>query len=151
MTDQAEQIAIALWHRFAPEGHMEWSEETHQAEYRDAADAVLLFTRVQPPRLFKLSDGCRTKADLYLQAHPEIPASFRVIADELDRIARTLPGITSASEEDASEIERLRAKARSYRETLERIVRNRDNKNWRKPEIIQEAEFALSFDKEKAE
>ncbi len=40
-----ERIAIALWHRFAPEHHMEWSEEHHQTEYLDAADAVLILTR----------------------------------------------------------------------------------------------------------
>lgn len=45
MTDIKEQIAIALWHRFAPEGHMEWSEERHAAEYRDAADSVLFLAR----------------------------------------------------------------------------------------------------------
>ena len=47
MTDLKEQIAIALWHRFAPEWHVDWSEEEYQAEYRDAADAVLLLA--QPP------------------------------------------------------------------------------------------------------
>lgn len=45
MGDLKEQIAITLWHRFAPEGHMEWSEEKHAAEYRDAADAVLFLAR----------------------------------------------------------------------------------------------------------
>lgn len=41
MTEKtSERIAIALWHRFAPESHEEWSEEMYQAEYRDAANAV---------------------------------------------------------------------------------------------------------------
>ena len=47
--DLKEQIAINLWHRFAPEGHMEWSEERHAAEYRDAADAVLFLARSAQP------------------------------------------------------------------------------------------------------
>ncbi|MHC2867917.1 hypothetical protein ACVIYH_009050 [Bradyrhizobium diazoefficiens] len=34
--------------------------------------------------------------------------------------------------------------ARACRATLERIVDSRENKNWRKPEIIQEAEHALA-------
>lgn len=36
-----ETVAILLWHRFAPNHHMEWEEETHKAEYLDAADAVI--------------------------------------------------------------------------------------------------------------
>jgi hypothetical protein len=43
-----ERIAINLWHKFAPEHHMEWEEETHQAEYLLAADDVLFLTRNEP-------------------------------------------------------------------------------------------------------
>lgn len=43
--DLKERVAINLWHRFAPESHEEWSEETHSAEYRDAADAILFLIR----------------------------------------------------------------------------------------------------------
>lgn len=43
--DLKEKIAISLWHRFAPENHEEWTEETHAAEYRDAADAILFLAR----------------------------------------------------------------------------------------------------------
>ena len=39
-------------------------------------------------RLRRLADGCRTKADLYAQAHPEIPASFRIVAVEIDHILK---------------------------------------------------------------
>lgn len=42
-----ETVALALWHRFAPEHHTEWADETHRAEYLDAADAVLALAR--PP------------------------------------------------------------------------------------------------------
>jgi hypothetical protein len=38
--------------------------------------------------LKKLADGCRVKADLYRQAHPEIPASFIYVANEIDRLIR---------------------------------------------------------------
>jgi hypothetical protein len=38
---KAERIAIALWRRFAPDYSVEWSDETHAAEYRDAAQMVL--------------------------------------------------------------------------------------------------------------
>lgn len=48
-----EQTAIVLWHRFAPESHMEWPEETHAAEYRDAAEEVL---KVSYARLAELRD-----------------------------------------------------------------------------------------------
>ena len=43
--DLKERIAIALWHRFAPDHHMEWSEESHAAEYREAAEAVMILGR----------------------------------------------------------------------------------------------------------
>lgn len=33
-------IALRLWHRFAPEGHMDWEEERHQAEYLGAVDGI---------------------------------------------------------------------------------------------------------------
>ena len=39
--DMIERIAVALWHRFAPDYSLEWENETHAAEYRDAARAVL--------------------------------------------------------------------------------------------------------------
>lgn len=43
MTEKiSERIAIALWHRFAPESHEEWSEDMYQAEYRDAANEVFI-------------------------------------------------------------------------------------------------------------
>lgn len=104
MTDLKEQIAINLWHRFAPEGHMEWSEERHAAEYRDAADAVLFLAHsskkseadsLQAASLKKLAAACRVKADLYAKAHPEIPASFRIIAHEIDLIAAGSSSLTS--------------------------------------------------------
>ena len=43
------------------------------------------------PSLEKLAAGCRVKAALYFQAHPEIPASFNWIADEIDRLRATPP------------------------------------------------------------
>lgn len=45
--------------------------------------------------------------------------------------------------EGANEIERLRKEVARLRAALQRIVDNRDNKNWRKHEIVQEAERAL--------
>ena len=45
----AERIAIALWHRFAPSSSIEWAEETHAAEYRDAANAVLAIATERNP------------------------------------------------------------------------------------------------------
>lgn len=36
-----EKAAIVLWHRFAPDGSLEWEDETHKAEFRDAARAAL--------------------------------------------------------------------------------------------------------------
>lgn len=44
MTDHLavlEQLAILLWHRFAPDDHIEWEDETHKAEYRDVAEAAI--------------------------------------------------------------------------------------------------------------
>ena len=38
---KAERIAIALWHRFAPGSSIEWADEIHKAEYRDAAREVV--------------------------------------------------------------------------------------------------------------
>jgi hypothetical protein len=42
MSNLKERIAVYLWHRFAPESHAEWDEERHQAEYRDAAEGVMI-------------------------------------------------------------------------------------------------------------
>lgn len=39
--EQTEEIAQVLWHRVAPDHHIEWSDETNKAEYRDAASAIL--------------------------------------------------------------------------------------------------------------
>ena len=38
--DAVEAIAIALWHRFAPDDRIEWEDETEKAIYRDAAQQV---------------------------------------------------------------------------------------------------------------
>jgi hypothetical protein len=47
MTDRRTKIAKALWHRFAKSSVETWDDETHKAEYLDAADQVLDLT-VQP-------------------------------------------------------------------------------------------------------
>ena len=36
-----ELAAIELWHRFAPGSQLDWEDETHKAEYRDAVAAVM--------------------------------------------------------------------------------------------------------------
>ena len=36
-----QKVAEALWHRFAPVGHIDWEDETHKAEYLDAAVQVI--------------------------------------------------------------------------------------------------------------
>lgn len=36
-----EQIAEALWHRYAPSHHIAWADEPHRAEYIDPAEAIL--------------------------------------------------------------------------------------------------------------
>ena len=60
-------MAIRLWHRFAPEHHMDWEEESHKAEYLDAVDGIetgdlfnLLLRRIDfdgmDPRTFSLAE-----------------------------------------------------------------------------------------------
>lgn len=60
-------IALRLWHRFAPEGVMDWEEEAHKAEYLDAVDGIetgdlfnLLLSRINfdgmDPRTFSLRE-----------------------------------------------------------------------------------------------
>jgi hypothetical protein len=39
--DMIERVALELWHRFAPDHHIEWAEEIHKAEYLDAARAAI--------------------------------------------------------------------------------------------------------------
>jgi hypothetical protein len=39
--EDVEAEAISLWHRFAPDDRIEWDEEPHKAEYRDAARSIL--------------------------------------------------------------------------------------------------------------
>lgn len=38
---EVELAAMELWHRFAPGHHTAWADETHRAEYIDAAKAVI--------------------------------------------------------------------------------------------------------------
>lgn len=38
---RVEDTAISLWNRFGDEGVVEWADETEQAIYRDAAQAIL--------------------------------------------------------------------------------------------------------------
>jgi hypothetical protein len=33
-------LALRLWHRFAPESHTDWDEESHKAKYLGAIDAI---------------------------------------------------------------------------------------------------------------
>lgn len=40
-----EDVAIALWHRFAPDYELDWEDESHKAEYRDAAKAIVLMCK----------------------------------------------------------------------------------------------------------
>jgi hypothetical protein len=42
-----EAAAIDLWHRFAPDDHIKWGEETHRAEYRDSAKSLLTTDRAR--------------------------------------------------------------------------------------------------------
>lgn len=42
-----EAVARLLWHRFAPDHHMDWEEEPHKAEYLDAASDVIFRARVR--------------------------------------------------------------------------------------------------------
>ena len=60
-------MAIRLWHRFAPESHMDWEEERHKAEYLAAVDGIetgdlfnLLLRRIDfdgaDPRTFSLAE-----------------------------------------------------------------------------------------------
>ena len=60
-------LALRLWHRFAPEGHTDWDEESHKAEYLGAIDAIetgdlfnLLLRRIDfdgmDPRTFSLAE-----------------------------------------------------------------------------------------------
>ena len=39
--DMIERIAICLWHRFGAPHQLEWQDESHKAEFRDAARAVI--------------------------------------------------------------------------------------------------------------
>jgi hypothetical protein len=39
--DRLEAAAIALWHRMAPDYRMDWDEEPHKTEYRDAVRVVM--------------------------------------------------------------------------------------------------------------
>ena len=45
-----------------------------------------------------------------------------------------------------SEAAVLQARIQRLRESLQRIANSKDNKNWRKPELVNEAAFALKRD-----
>ncbi len=46
--DVLEKAAIELWHRWGNDSVMEWEDETHKAEYRLAAEAVLALVDTSP-------------------------------------------------------------------------------------------------------
>lgn len=47
--DMIERIAIALWHRFGSPHQIEWHDDVHKAEFRDAAKSVVKAMR-EPSR-----------------------------------------------------------------------------------------------------
>lgn len=62
VADVQEKLAIMLWHRFAPEHHLEWEGETHKAEYRLVArDALPMLAAAPPPPAQAVPDGWRPK------------------------------------------------------------------------------------------
>ena len=89
-----ETIAILLWHRFAPESHMEWEGETYKAEYLDAADAVLF--RILGPSAACTEEEvknemiercCKAVSPIYDEMHDEwakaaIRENVRTVIDE---------------------------------------------------------------------
>ncbi len=67
IADPRLYIAIRLWHRFAPAGHVDWEEEPYKAEYLSAIDGIetgdlfnLLLRRIDfdgaDPRTLSLSE-----------------------------------------------------------------------------------------------
>jgi hypothetical protein len=67
IADPRLYIAIRLWHRFAPEGAVDWNEDKHKAEYLAAVDGIetgdlfnLLLRRIDfdgdDPRWFSLRE-----------------------------------------------------------------------------------------------
>lgn len=67
IADPRLYIALRLWHWFAPEGHDDWEEEPHKAEYLGAVDRIetgdlfnLLLRRINfdgtDPRTFSLAE-----------------------------------------------------------------------------------------------
>jgi hypothetical protein len=88
--DLKERIAINLWHRFAPEGHMEWAEERHAAEYRDAADAVLFLAQSH-----MTTSGFKPVTYDQLPARKEFDANFLQMPIR-DRLRRAMESTTDA-------------------------------------------------------
>lgn len=84
-------------------------------QLREASEAVIKVWQEAPPNVSFGSHMERALGELY---------SALILRDDSD--ADFLHG------------------SRACRAALERIVDSRDNKNWRKPEIIQEAEQALA-------
>lgn len=63
--------------------------------------------------------------------------------DTLSRLEGQVRQLEDARMQEARERDQLRSEVNRLRAALKRIVDNRDNKNWRKPEMVQEAEQAL--------
>jgi hypothetical protein len=66
--------------------------------------------------------------------------------DNIAKLLRAMAGGTQAKENKHDIILNAAADKMERLETsLQRIVKNKDNKNWRKPELIHEAEFGLKL------
>lgn len=56
MSTKIEDVARLLWHRFAPDYSLDFEEETHKAEYLDAARAVIEAMREPTDAMMAVQD-----------------------------------------------------------------------------------------------
>ena len=103
--EMIEQGAKALWHRFAPGHHMEWEDEPHKAEYRQAA-ADLFALRAQ--------EGWRI-----------VPvATLELVYSAMNHMGDALNGMDAVTEED----EALATPAFEAMRSL--LIQSQDEKDW---------------------
>jgi hypothetical protein len=85
---EQEAIAKLLWHRFGDSSVEEWEDETHKAEFLEAADDVLFRARCRSPEastLFRITIH-RGK----MSANNEVQASYDLAREDKDLTAVTI-------------------------------------------------------------
>ena len=98
-TDIEKRIAVALWHRFGTSSVIEWDDETHQADYIDAAIEVVHIASGLFSRKYTNIFRALILADWFEGITPQAPLerTFALSASDKAMIATALRALSTVS------------------------------------------------------